>query len=289
MGLVVISIPVFFAIFAPVVQRYDPNKAFTAKNPNYDPAYATRLGATIDRSKLSPVLPQNLAGISGEHWLGTDSGSRDIYARVVNGARLSLEISIGAALIATIFGSALGIVSGFVGGRFDTTCQRLIDALLAFPALIFLLLLASLRPPSIGWSMLALGILGIAPVARVVRSAVIGRRREQYIDAAVAVGCRDIRIMRLHILPNVLAPIIVVFTVSIGNFVLAEAALQFLGLGVPQPSWGQMVNEGRQFLVQAPLQSIVGGLVITLTVLGFNLAGDALRDLFDPRLRGVKG
>jgi peptide/nickel transport system permease protein len=283
-GALLVLLAACMALFAPWVERYSPDEFFETPNPEYD------VNVTDSNDpRFYPTIAEQLEGPSSKHWLGTDEASRDLWARVVHGARLSLFIGVGAAIIATVVGTFLGVISGYFLGWFDTTLQRFIDAIQAFPPLILLLLLVSATGPSRTWSMVALGFLGIAAVTRIVRGSVLAARNEMYVEAARTLGAGDNRIMLRHVVPNIMAPIIVIFTISIGNYILAEASLHFLGLGVPEPSWGQMVNDGRRYLTQAPHYSIVGGVAITLTVLGFNLAGDALRDVLDPRLRGARG
>ena len=199
-------------------------------------------------------------------------------------------VGIGASAIAMVFGLLFGITSAYFGGTVDMIIQRMTDALLAFPALILLLLFVQVvQTPNKYYITLALGIVGISQVIRIVRSAVLQARQEQYVLAAEVVGASDSRIMMRHILPNIMAPTIVIFTIAIGAYILAEASLSFIGLGDPTAiSWGHMLNDGRT-LTTKPWLSIVPGVAIMLAVLGANLAGDALRDVLDPRLRGRGG
>jgi peptide/nickel transport system permease protein len=238
---------------------------------------------------LNPTAPAVLQGPSAGHLLGTDNLSRDLLTRLIYGARTSVEVGFASAAIATIVGALIGLVSGYFGGVIDLIMQRLVDMLLAIPGIVLLLLLVQIGPPSLKLAIIALSILGISPVARVVRSAVLGVRSEIYVDAARCLGAGDIRLMLQHVLPNVVGPIIVLFSIAIGTNILAEAGLAFLGLSAPGPSWGKMVSDGRTFLQAKPMMSLVAGGAITLTVLGFNLFGDALRDVLDPRQRGTGG
>jgi peptide/nickel transport system permease protein len=296
-GVVLILFCVGVAALAPVIQRYHPDDVFSRPNPAFDPELAEQALRDPMVRLLHPPEKFIEGGIidaqdpSSKHWLGTDRAGRDLYARIVWGARLSLLVGIGAALIAVSAGLFFGIISAYFGGLADLIIQRFTDALLAFPGLILLLLIVQIvDSPSKYWITLALGILGISQVIRIVRSAVLSARQEQYVLAAEVVGNSDARIMIRHILPNILAPTIVIFTISIGAYILAEAGLAFIGFGDPTAvSWGKMVNDGRSLLPAKPLMSLFAGGAITLTVLGFNLAGDALRDVLDPRLRGRGG
>lgn len=282
------------ALFAPVIDRYDPEQVFSRSNPDFDAELAEK--SLIDRSlrfqyppeKFEPVVIAAVDGMSADHWFGTDTAGRDLYSRIVWGARLSLLVGVGAAVIAIAAGLVLGTISAYFGGLVDLAVQRFADALQAFPALILLLLFLQVFENANKYQMtVALGIVGIASVIRVVRSAVLRTRAELYVEAARVVGATDARVMVRHILPNIAAPTIVIFTVSIGSYIVAESSLAFIGFGDPAAiSWGRMVNEGRRLFPAEYAMSLFAGGAITLTVLGFNLAGDALRDVLDPRLRG---
>jgi peptide/nickel transport system permease protein len=294
-GMALIIIVVLVAFLAPLIQRYDPDRVFTRANPEYDAELAEK--SLTDRSirfqyppeKFDETVIAAVDGISAEHWLGTDTAGRDVYARMVWGAQLSLLVGVGAAFIAIFLGTVLGTVSAYFGGAVDMIMQRITDTLQAFPALILLLLFLQVVENANKYHMtLALGIVGIAAVIRVVRSAVLRARAELYIEAARVIGATDLRVMVRHILPNIMAPTIVIFTISIGSYIVAESSLAFIGFGDPAAiSWGKMVNEGRKLFPAEYTISLVSGGAITLTVLGFNLAGDALRDVLDPRMRGA--
>lgn len=278
-SLIVVVMLAAIAIAAPAVAPYSKDQAFSVKNPHYDPT-------SFDPASFSPTTALILAGPSRAHPLGTDNLGRDLLTRVVLGARLSLSVGITASVIATAAGTLVGLLSGYFGGLIDLIAQRIVDAMIAIPALVFLLLLVQVSQPSMTVTIAALAALGTFGSARVVRSAVFAVRAESYVEAARSIGAGHGRTMRAHVLPNVVAPVLVLFSVAIGANILAEAGLSFLNLGVPGPSWGQMVSQGRGFLEQKPLMSIVGGVAITVTVLAFNLLGDALRDELDPRMRG---
>jgi peptide/nickel transport system permease protein len=227
-----------------------------------------------------------LSGPSWEHWFGTDQSGRDNYSRVVWGARRSLGVGLGALLFAIIFGTTIGIVSAYFRGWFDMLVQRIMDSIQAFPPMLVLLLLVSLTERNLITLTMGLGFVVITGAQRIVRSAVLSAREDPHVEAARAIGCSPFRLMAVHILPNVAAPIIVIFSIGIASVILAEAALAFLNLApIEPPSWGMMLNEGRQNMTSQPSTMLAGGAAITLTVMGFNLAGDALRDILDPRIR----
>lgn len=232
-----------------------------------------------------------LQGPSLAHPFGTDANGRDMLSRVIWGAQISVTVGFGAVLISTVLAVTVGIVSGYFGGWLDLTVQRLVDIWISFPALVLLISLVAVAGPGL-WSVTAiLGILLAPGTSRVVRSAVIGIRHLPYIESASCIGAGHTRVLLKYILPNVLAPIIVLATVQLGTAILAESTLSFLGYGVPppHPAWGGMLSgTGRAFMLQSPWLSIWPGLAISLAVFGFNMLGDALRDELDPRLRGSR-
>ena len=236
----------------------------------------------------TPLTTASLQGPSGQHWFGTDRAGHDLFSRVTEAARLSLYIGFFATLIGVVAGTVLGLIAGGLGGNIDLVISRLMDALLAFPPIVLLLLLRSVTEPSALWVTLALSVLAIAPDQRIVRGAVLALREMPFVEAARTLGATNARVMLVHILPNIVAPLIVIFSITIGAFILAEAALSFLGLGTLDVSWGKMIADGRQFIVQSPWTSLFAGLALTSLVFGFNVLGDALRDVFDPRLRGSR-
>ena len=240
-------------------------------------------------NEIAPI--DRLKPPSWEHWFGTDNLGRDVLSRCVYGAQLSVIIGCSAALLATVISALIGIVSGYAGGRFDLIVQRFVDAWQSFPDLIILIVVVSVigpgMPQIIGTLALLLGIAG----SRIVRSAVIGVREHMYVHAAQSVGASVPRILWRHILPNVMPPIIVLFTTRVGTVILAESGLSFLGLGVPPPSptWGAMLSGGgRTYMLQGPWLALAPGLCVTAVVYATNVFGDALRDLLDPRMRGAK-
>ena len=232
---------------------------------------------------------ERLRAPSASHLLGTDDFGRDILSRVIYGARISMLIGLGAVAISTLFAAIIGVLSGYYGGRLDTVMQRCIDTLMAFPAFVILLTIMAMLGQGLGNVILALGIGGVAGNARIIRSAVLAIRSNQYLEVARATGARDWRIIARHVLPNIAAPIMVVATLGLGVAILAESSLSFLGFGVPPPtpSWGAMLSgSGRTYMIQAPWMAVFPGIAISLAVFGFNMLGDALRDFFDPKLRG---
>jgi peptide/nickel transport system permease protein len=277
-GLLVIVLLVVAAVGAPVFSRYDPRQTFQRADPNYQPG-------VFNPQALSPTMLDRAAEPSTAHWFGTDSSGQDTWSWVVWGARRSLGIGVGALAMSVTAGALVGIVSAYFGGWVDMLLQRLMDALQVFPALLLLILIGMYIGFDIRNLILALGIVGISQVSRIVRGTVLSLREMPYVEAARVLGASDLRTMIHHILPNTAAPIIVVFTIGLGSVIIAEAGLSFLGLTPPGISWGQMLNEGRNFIRTSPWQAVFSGLAITLAVLAFNLAGDALRDILDPRLR----
>ncbi len=223
------------------------------------------------------------------HWMGTDNQGRDIFSRVVYGARISMSISLGAVLMGTVLATLVGTVSGYFGGTFDLLLQRVVDAWMAFPWLVFLVSIMAIVGRSITNLIVALSILVAAEGSRVIRSTTLSVKEQTYMEAARAAGASHARMLWRYIIPNVVAPIIITATISLGSVILAEASLSFLGFGVPPPypSWGRMLNSsGRVFMIRAPWMVIWAGAAISLTVFALNMVGDALRDMLDPRLRG---
>jgi ABC-type dipeptide/oligopeptide/nickel transport system permease subunit len=261
--------PLGFEIASPWLQRYDPNTTFRANG----------------RARV-------FESASSEHWLGTDKSGKDVWSNIVNGARRSLFVGLWALILAVSLGATIGVVSGYFGRWFDTVIQRLMDALQSFPPLIALILIVSINPLTANPNLLviafSLGLVGIPSVQRIVRGVVLATREQQYVEAARTIGASDIRTMRYYILPNIMASIIIVFSTGLGVAILAESTLAFIApdkVPTDNPSWGVMLNAAQPLIVDHPLPGLSAAGAIAMAVLGFNLAGDALRDVLDPRLR----
>jgi peptide/nickel transport system permease protein len=260
-GLVVIGLIVVIGIFAPIVDPYDP-----------------RVDSNLAEARFEPSL---------EHPFGTDRLGRDIFRRIIHGTRISLTIGFVVVFVSGTIGTILGLMAGYFGRNVDAVIMRLMDILLAFPAILLAIAIVAVRGASLTNTIIAVAIVGIPGYARVVRSMVLSVRERDYVDAARAVGVKDSRIMFLHVLPNSLSPIIVQATLGVGGAILFAAALGFLGLGAqpPAPEWGAMISDGIPFLRQSPHMVFFPGMAIMITVLGFNLLGDGLRDALDPQMR----
>jgi peptide/nickel transport system permease protein len=257
-GLVILLLFTIMAVLAPVLAPADPiqtNYALIRKPP------------------------------SALHWLGTDELGRDLLSRIIWGGRASLMAGIVSVTLASVLGVPLGLASGYAGGRIDVAIMRVIDAVLSIPFLILAIAMATFLGPSLDHAMLAIGLSAVPVFARLTRGQVLSAAKEEYVEAARAIGNPPWRIAFRHILPNVLPPILVQATLAIARAIIAEAALSFLGLGQqpPQPSWGSMLNAARSYLSQAPWLAIAPGGAIFLVVLACNLLGDGLKDALDPR------
>jgi ABC-type dipeptide/oligopeptide/nickel transport system permease subunit len=250
-------------------------------------ALAAILAPWIAHNPLAIDLTHSLQKPSSAHWFGTDVQGRDIWARLVYGARVSLTVGFISQGIALALGVTLGLLAGYYGRWIDELVMRLADVTLAFPTLLLLIAMVAAFQPSMGVVFATIGVVGWAGMARLVRGQVLVVRQLEYVQAIRALGAKDVRVMLHHVLPNVIAPVVIAATLGVAGAIMAEAALSFLGLGVPPPtpSWGSMIADGRDLdqLRRAPWTSVVPGMAIGAAVLGFNLLGDALRDALDPR------
>ena len=245
--------------------------------------------APYDFNEIAPL--DRMQGPSWAHWFGTDNLGRDVLSRCIFGAQLSVIIGCSAAALATLISGVVGIVSGYFGGKVDMAVQRVVDAWMSFPDLIVLIVVVSVLGPGMPQIIGTLGLLLGIGGSRIVRSAVISVREHMYVHAAQSTGAGTLRILWRHVLPNVLPPIIVLFTTRVGTVILAESGLSFLGLGVPPPAptWGSMLSgSGRTYMFQGPWLALAPGLCLTAVVYATNVFGDALRDLLDPRMRGTR-
>jgi peptide/nickel transport system permease protein len=257
-GIIIITLLVFAAIFAPILAPYDP------------------IETNVEDRLMKPCI---------EHPLGTDHLGRDVYSRLLFGARISLTIGIVVVSISALIGIILGIYSGFYGGLIDSTIMRLVDAFLTFPSVFLAIVIAGVLQPGITSVIIALIVVGWTKYARVGRGSVLSLKEKEFVESAISLGVNDRYIMFRHIFPNIITPIIIVATLGMADAILSSASLSFLGFGPqpPAPEWGAMLNAGRPFMQTDPYLMIFPGLAIMILVLGFNLLGDGLRDILDPK------
>jgi peptide/nickel transport system permease protein len=261
-GLVIMVAFVLTALFADLIARIDP--------------------LTVDSARA-------LAHPSAQHWMGTDSFGRDVWSRIIHGARISLAVGIGSTTLGAVFGVIIGLTSGYLSGWVDLVFQRVTDILQSLPLLVLALVMTAALGPSLPNVIIAIAIPLIPIVARVIRANTLALREQPFVEAAKSIGMSETRIALRHVLPNTLAPLIVLATAQLGSTILTEASLSFLGLGIPEPypSWGRMLSESAaEYVRTAPWLVIFPGIAISLAVFGTNLFGDALRDILDPRQRG---
>jgi peptide/nickel transport system permease protein len=237
-------------------------------------------------------LADRLSPPSTQYLLGTDEVGRDILSRIIRGARISMVVGLAATAISVVLNVGIGILSGYLGGKFDLVVQRFVDAWMCFPVLFIVLTLMALVGEGLTQVIIVLGIIYGISGSRIVRGTVIGMKENMYVHAAVAIGSPTWRVLAKHILPNIMAPVIILFTIGVGGMIMVEATISFLGFGIPPPiaSWGNMLSgAGRTYLLQAPWLALWPGLALSVVVYGINMFGDAMRDLLDPRLRGGLG
>jgi peptide/nickel transport system permease protein len=261
LGAGIVLVAVFAALFGPWLSPFDP---------------------------AAQELALRLEGPTGAHWFGLDELGRDIFARVLSGARISLLVGLVVVGVSSVIGITLGSIAGYFGGRVDEAISRVVDILLAFPGLLLAIALVAVLGPSLTNVVLALSLIGWVGYARLVRGQVLRSRELEFVQAARALGASTPRILLRHVIPTTLPAVTVQATLGMGGAILAEAALSFLGLGVqpPTPSWGTMLNYGRGHLLDAPHLTVFPGLAIAILVLGFNFLGDGLRDALDPATQG---
>jgi len=258
-GIMIVISVMLVALFAPLIQMHDP---------------------------LQQNISNRLQTPNWEHFFGTDHLGRDVWSRIVHGSRVALLVGVIAVGIGVLFGTPIGAISGYYRGKVDEVIMRVMDAVLAFPPILMALVVVTILGSSLSNTMIAIGVDYIPRFARVIRGSVLSEREKEYVEAGRMVGEANLSILFRQILPNSLSPLIVQATVFIAYAMLTEAALSFLGLGIqpPNPSWGSMLNEAKLFIESDPYLAIIPGLAISITVLGFNLFGDGLRDILDPRL-----
>ncbi len=263
-GVVIIGLLVAIAAIAPLVAPYDP---------------------------LRTNLAQRLEPPSRAHLFGTDTLGRDIFSRVLYGTRISLRIAVLAAVIATVIGAPLGIISGYFRGRVDDVAMRVTDMFMAFPRLILAMAIAAALKPTLENVVIAISLAAWPAYARLARSVTLGLREENFVEAARALGASPLRILARHVLPGAISPIVIQISLDMGGIILTAAGLGFIGFGAqpPTPEWGVMISEGRNYITTQWWVSTFPGIAIALVVLGFNLLGDGVRDVLDPRLRGRAG
>jgi peptide/nickel transport system permease protein len=261
---VFLAVILVLALFAPVVATHDP---------------------------VATATQEKLQAPSSAHYLGTDELGRDVFSRLLHGARISLVVGYGGTLIAVTLATAIAVTSGYFGRKTDLVFQRFVDGFMAVPGLLVILAVVTILDPTVFNVLLVLGVLYGIRESRVVRSGVLGVKAMPYIEAAHAIGAGLPRIVVRYILPNIFYIVIVIGSLTVGRIIILEASVSFLGLGIPPPTptWGQMLGgTARTFMTQAPWMGIAPGMAISLTVLGFNMLGDALRDVLDPRMRGTE-
>jgi peptide/nickel transport system permease protein len=261
-GLIIIILFVFIAIFAPIIAPYPAN---------------------------TPNLPSSLQGPSSKHWLGTDAMGRDTLSRIIYGSRTSLEIGLIVVTTACLAGIIFGTLAGYYGGWTHGIIMRIIDALMSFPMILLAMVITALMGSGMRNVIIALSVAMMPVYVRVMCAQVLSIKTNDYVTASRSIGASNLRIMIRHTIPNCFPPLIVLVTMMLGGVILAEAGLSFLGIGIkpPTPTWGNMINDGRLYLLTLPILSFAPGFALMLLIFAFNMVGDGLRDALDPRLRGI--
>ena len=260
-GFIIVCVMVFLAVFAPLLAPYDPNA-------------------------INPIIPYKGIGFEG-HLLGTDDLGRDILSRILYGARVSLIVAVGATIVGAVIGVLIGLLAGYFGGWLDVVLMRFMDGMFSYPFILLAMILITVLGNGIWNVILAIGIANVPSFARVTRGQVVIVKEEEYCNACRVVGVSDIRLLFLHILPNCVSQIIVYATLRVASAIISEASLSFLGLGIalPTASWGSILRVGRECLTTVPHVATTAGLFILVTVIGFNLLGDGIRDIMDPKMK----
>jgi len=300
-GMLIVALAVIVALTCQWLAPFDPVAQFRANTKAPPGTQIILRGGPDEPSPNAP--PEAMYQVVKRFYLGTDANGRDVLSRVLYGARISLVVGLVATILNVLIGMLVGTLSGYFGGWLDVVLMRLTDTFFAFPGMLLaIIILATLNQPAVRevlvsvsgkidpgiWGLfVALGLTGWTGIARVIRGQVLALKEQEYIEAARAIGCSHARIILVHLIPNCLAPLIVLGTMQVAYNILSEAGLSFLGLGIQPPaaSWGGMLAEGRPYLTTTPWWGVFPGLALALTVLGFNLFGDGLRDVLDPRLR----
>lgn len=286
------------AVLTPPRRRWGTVTRFTVRQPLasfgllvllFFLALAVAAPYVVPKDPIATSILSSRTPPGSEYWFGSDNLGRDVFSRVLLATRFSMLLGLAATLVGLVISLTIGVVSGFVGGRVDTVIQRLVDAAMGIPFILFLLLVVTMAGASFLTIAVVIGLYSGITGSRIVRSAVLSVREEMYVEAARAVGSSWARLVLRHVLPNIMAPVIVITSLNLGSSILAESALSFLGYGVqpPDPTWGQMMGaEARPYVTRAPWMVIFPGLALSLAVFSINVLGDGLRDALDPRMRG---
>ena len=279
-GMVIVILNILIAVFAPVLTSYDPNEM------DYGNAFAKPyIFSMFQSGEDADADGAAIAAEEGKHWFGTDNFGRDLFARVIYGSRISLIVGLASIVIGGSIGTVLGLIAAFYGGRIDNVIMRIMDGLFAFPFVLLSIALMTVLGTGMQNIIIVVSVVNIPGFTRIARGAALTVKELDFVDASRALGAKNSRLIFNHIFPNCMASLIVYATMSVAGAILSEAALSFLGLGIkpPDPSWGGILKAGQEYLQVAPQMCIFAGVAILVTVLGFNLFGDGLRDALDPK------